>query len=87
MRMKVDAVPGTVTRMWFQPKDLGVFEIACAQHCGANHYKMRGTVTVLPKAEYDRWAQATSVNASRAFDPKDIEAHWGWDWTEHERVE
>jgi cytochrome c oxidase subunit II len=87
MRMKVDAVPGTVTRMWFQPKETGVFEIVCAQHCGANHYKMRGTVTVLPKAEFDRWAQVTSVNAARAFDPKDLEAHWGWDWAEHSRIQ
>jgi cytochrome c oxidase subunit II len=87
MRMKVDAVPGTVTRMWFQPKDTGVFEIICAQHCGANHYKMRGTVTVLPRGEFDRWAQVTSVNASRAFDAKDLEAHWGWNWAEHARVE
>jgi cytochrome c oxidase subunit 2 len=87
MRMKVDAVPGTVTRMWFQPKETGVFEIICAQHCGANHYKMRGTVTVLPRAEFDRWAQVTSVNAARAFDAKDLEAHWGWNWAEHSRLE
>jgi cytochrome c oxidase subunit II len=87
MRMKVDAIPGTVTRMWFQPRQTGVFEIACAQHCGANHYKMRGTVTVLPKAEFERWAQITSVNAARAFDSKDMEAHWGWDWAEHARIE
>jgi cytochrome c oxidase subunit 2 len=87
MRMKIDAVPGTVTRVWFQPKETGVFEIICAQHCGANHYKMRGTVTVLPRAEYDRWAQVSSVNAARAFDSKDVEAHWGWDWAEHARVE
>jgi cytochrome c oxidase subunit II len=87
MRMKVDAIPGTVTRMWFQPRETGVFEIICAQHCGANHYKMRGTVTVLPRAEFDRWAQVTSVNAARAYDPKDVEAHWGWDWAEHSRLE
>ena len=87
MRMKVDAVPGTVTRMWFQPKETGVFEIICAQHCGANHYKMRGTVTVLPRGEFDRWAAVTSLNATRGFDPKDMEAHWGWDWAEHARVE
>jgi cytochrome c oxidase subunit II len=87
MRMKVDAVPGTVTRMWFQPKETGVFEIICAQHCGANHYKMRGTVTVLPRAEFDRWAQVTSVNATRGFDPQDMDARWGWDWAQHARLE
>jgi cytochrome c oxidase subunit 2 len=87
MRMKVDAIPGTVTRMWFQPKDTGVFEIVCAQHCGAGHYKMRGTVTVLPSREFQRWAQVNSENAARAFDPQDVEAHWGWDWAEHSRAE
>jgi cytochrome c oxidase subunit II len=87
MRMMVDAVPGTVTRMWFQPKDTGVYEIVCSQHCGANHYKMRGTLTVLPRAEYDRWAQVSSINGARAYDSKDMEAHWGWEWAEHARVE
>lgn len=87
MRMKVDAIPGTVTRMWFQPRETGVFEIVCAQHCGVNHYKMRGTVTVLPRSEFDRWAQVTSVNSARGFDAKDLEAHWGWNWAEHSRLE
>jgi cytochrome c oxidase subunit II len=83
MRMKVDAIPGTVTRMWFQPKDTGVFEIVCAQHCGANHYKMRGTLSVLPVREFQRWATVNAENAARAFDPQDVEAHWGWEWAEH----
>ncbi len=87
MRMKVDAIPGTVTRMWFQAKETGVFEIVCAQHCGVNHYKMRGTVTVLPKREFERWERVTSLNAGRAFDAEDTEAHWGWDWAEYERRE
>ncbi len=87
MRMKVDAVPGAVTRMWFEPKQTGVFEIVCAQHCGANHYKMRGTVTVLPRAEFDRWVQVSSINGARAYDAQDLEAHWGWEWAEHARVE
>jgi len=87
MRMKVDAIPGTVTRMWFQPRETGVFEIICAQHCGANHYKMRGTVTVLPRADFDRWAQITSINSARAFDGKDLEAHWGWNWAAHARLQ
>src|SRR3954468_18699230 len=41
-RTKVDAVPGTTTRLWFQATQLGRFEIGCAQHCGAGHYLMRG---------------------------------------------
>jgi len=30
-------------------------EIACAQLCGLGHYRMRGTVTILPEAEYQAW--------------------------------
>ena len=30
-------------------------EIACAQLCGLGHYRMRGTVTILPEDEYQAW--------------------------------
>jgi cytochrome c oxidase subunit 2 len=30
-------------------------EIACAQLCGLNHYRMKGFVNVLPAADYDKW--------------------------------
>ena len=80
MRMKVDAVPGTVTRMWFQAKETGEFDIACAQHCGVHHYKMKGTLTILTPEEWKTWAAEQSAIASRGFDAKDNEAHWGWEW-------
>jgi len=86
MRMKIDAVPGTINRMLFTPAKTGTWEIACAQHCGANHYKMRGTVTVLPEAEYAAWLKLAQANASAAFDPDDTTAHWGWDWARHARI-
>ena len=80
LRQKIDAVPGTVNHLWFQAKETGRFEIACAQHCGMAHYKMAGVLTVLPQAEYAEWAARGSANGVRAFDPKDKEAHWGWPW-------
>ena len=86
MRMKVDAVPGTINRMLFTPARTGTWEIVCAQHCGANHYKMRGTVTVLPEAEYAAWLTLAQANARAAFDPDDTTAHWGWDWARHARI-
>jgi cytochrome c oxidase subunit 2 len=79
-RIKQDAMPGMINRMWFQPKEAGQFEIGCAQHCGTNHYKMKGILTVLPAEEYARWAADASANAVRAFDANDEGAHWGWDW-------
>ena len=40
-RTKIDAVPGNTTRLWFEAREPGRFEIGCAQHCGVSHYKMR----------------------------------------------
>ncbi len=68
-RMKMDAVPGIITTMWFTPtvttKDMKektgnpnfVYEISCDQMCGKGHYSMRGTIIVETQAEYDAWMQ------------------------------
>ena len=66
-RMKMDAVPGITTTLWFTPtittEDMKqktgnpdfVYEIACDQLCGKGHYSMRGTVIVQSQADYDKW--------------------------------
>jgi cytochrome c oxidase subunit II len=66
-RLKMDAVPGITTTLWFTPtitteqmKSIThnpdfVYEIACDQLCGKGHYSMRGTVIVQTQAEYDKW--------------------------------
>jgi len=66
-RMKMDAVPGTPTTMWFTPKFTTaqmkektgnpdfVYEISCDQMCGQGHYSMRGTIVVETQAEFDMW--------------------------------
>ncbi|HEU4384940.1 MAG TPA: cupredoxin domain-containing protein [Anaeromyxobacteraceae bacterium] len=79
-RVKQDAVPGTVTRLTFRAKVPGEYEIACAQHCGANHYKMRGVLTVLAPQAFREWLAEAGEDARRAYDPEDAEAHWGWEW-------
>ena len=79
-RAKVDAVPGTVNRFWIEAKELGPYQIVCAQHCGTNHYKMKGVITVLSKEEYARWADQASKVSARAYDENDEAAHWGWEW-------
>lgn len=66
-RMKMDAVPGTPTTMWFTPKlttkemkvktgnpDF-VYEISCDQLCGKGHWSMRGTIVVETQEEFDAW--------------------------------
>lgn len=79
-RVKQDAVPGTINRLWFQAKETGEFDIACAQHCGVHHYKMRGQLTVLSDASYRAWLGQAAVISRNGYDPGDNAAHWGWDW-------
>jgi cytochrome c oxidase subunit 2 len=77
-RMKMDAVPGTPTTMWFTPKFTTaeakqkwgndfVYEISCDQMCGKGHYSMRGTVTVVTQEEYDRWILSQQPQYYAAF--------------------
>ncbi|MBC7536606.1 MAG: cytochrome c oxidase subunit II [Ferruginibacter sp.] len=66
-RMKMDAVPGIPTTMWFTPKYTTeemkvrtgnpnfVYEISCDQVCGASHFSMRGVIVVETEAEYKKW--------------------------------
>lgn len=82
MRQKMDAVPGHINLMVFQAKETGEFDIACAQHCGTNHYLMKGKLTVLESADYDAWAAQGSKVSQLNYDPNDTASHWGWEWTE-----
>ena len=64
-RVKLDAVPGRIHRTWFRPVAMGTYEIACAQHCGVQHHRMRGTVTVVSAGDFTRWLVAGSRDAAR----------------------
>jgi cytochrome c oxidase subunit 2 len=66
-RMKMDAVPGIPTTLWFTPKYTTkemaeltknpnfVYEISCDQMCGNSHFSMRGIIEVISQEEYDLW--------------------------------
>jgi cytochrome c oxidase subunit 2 len=56
------------------------YDIGCAQHCGSNHYKMHGTLTVYTPAEYKDWFEAASKDAKRRYDSTDLASRWGWEW-------
>jgi len=53
-RVKQDAMPGITSETWFVPQKSGTWEIACAEHCGLGHYRMRGMVTVVPAGELEQ---------------------------------
>ncbi len=66
-RLKMDAVPGIPTTLWFTPKYTTaqmkeitgnkdfVYEISCDQICGSGHYSMRGVIIVETQEEHDAW--------------------------------
>lgn len=66
-RMKMDAVPGTPTTLWFTPtittaqmiKKTGdpnfVYELACDQLCGQGHFTMRATIIVETQQQFNQW--------------------------------
>jgi cytochrome c oxidase subunit 2 len=72
LRLKQDALPGKIMPMWFQPIEANVrynprtkvleeigslpWEIACAELCGGNHYRMRGKLFIHEsKQDYELW--------------------------------
>jgi cytochrome c oxidase subunit 2 len=55
LRVKQDAVPGLAITVHFTATRTGEYEIACAELCGMQHYKMRGRLLVLEPAEYEKW--------------------------------
>jgi len=81
-RQKIDAVPGTINRLWFQAKETGEFQIACTQHCGVNHYLMEGVITVMTPEDYAAWTAQAGRISTLAYDAEDPSTHWGWEWKE-----
>ena len=85
-RLKMDAVPGTPTTMWFTPikttaqmkKEMGdpdfVYELSCDQMCGQGHFKMRGTIVVESQEEFDLWMAKQKPKYYLAFPEKDPDA-------------
>jgi cytochrome c oxidase subunit II len=81
-RMKMDAVPGTPTTMWFTPtktskqmaKETGqadfVYEISCDQMCGRGHTNMRGEIVVETQEEFDVWMVQQTPKYFKVFPDK-----------------
>ena len=85
-RLKMDAVPGTPTTMWFTPlytteemkkktknPDFE-YEISCDQMCGRGHYTMKGIVKVVTREEFILWRAKQKSNYALAFPASDAPA-------------
>jgi cytochrome c oxidase subunit 2 len=85
-RLKMDAVPGIPTTLWFTPKFTTAemkektgnsnfqYEIACDQMCGNGHYSMKGVIEVVEEEEYDAWIAKQKPYYYGAFPEKDPSA-------------
>jgi cytochrome c oxidase subunit 2 len=60
LRFKQDAVPGLGIPVTFTATRLGEYEVACAQLCGMQHYRMRARFLVLSDADFNAWLKARS---------------------------
>ena len=78
-RMKMDAVPGTPTTLWFTPiyttaqmkEKTGdadfTYEISCDQLCGRGHYTMRGVIVVESQQDFDAYMASLKPEYLKAF--------------------
>jgi cytochrome c oxidase subunit 2 len=62
-RVKQDVLPGRYTTVSFEPTREGRFHLFCSEYCGTAHSGMRGWVTVMSDADYERWL---TLGASRS---------------------
>jgi cytochrome c oxidase subunit 2 len=56
-RVKVDAVKGMDTYVWFYADKAGTYDIMCAEYCGKDHAKMRAVLKILPEGEFEKWLE------------------------------
>ncbi len=62
--VKVDAVPGRVTRVWFQARETGTYYGQCSELCGERHAFMPIAVRVVTDQEFADWVQSTKPKTS-----------------------
>ena len=54
-RVKMDAVPGKLTTLWFEATKVGTYHIFCAEYCGTKHSGMIGQVIAMEPQDYEAW--------------------------------
>jgi cytochrome c oxidase subunit 2 len=54
-RIKEDVVPGKNNYTWFDPTQLGSFDIECTVICGVGHATMLAKAIVVPVSDFEKW--------------------------------
>jgi len=55
LKVKADAIPGKVNRIWMNFSKPSQYDILCFELCGAGHTLMRGKLTVMEPGEFANW--------------------------------
>lgn len=79
-RIKVDAMPGKIAKMWTELTKPGVYDIVCAQICGTFHYRMQAKLTVYTQEDFDKWQDEMSNRTSYVMEKDNADLYWGWKW-------
>jgi cytochrome c oxidase subunit II len=65
-RVKMDAIPGRYTQLWFTATKLGTYHLFCAEYCGTKHSGMVGSVTVMPQDDFQTWLSGGATEGTLA---------------------
>ena len=79
-RLKVDAMPGRISRMWYELTTPGLYDIACAEMCGTFHYRMQAKLTVYSQTDYDAWMNEMQARTFHVTEKDKADLYWGWKW-------
>ena len=55
LRVKQDALPGSIIPVWFEADQESQYELTCAELCGWGHYKMGARVWAQPTEDYEAY--------------------------------
>jgi cytochrome c oxidase subunit 2 len=70
-RVKMDAVPGRYTDLWFRATKAGTYPVFCAEYCGTSHSDMLSTVVVHPPGGYEKWV-AEQIEIANSLPPVEL---------------
>jgi len=56
-RVKMDVLPNRYTELWFEPQEVGVNQLFCAEYCGTGHSGMLGKIYVDTPEDYQKWRE------------------------------
>lgn len=70
-RVKMDAVPGRYTDLWFNATKTGKYPIFCTEYCGTAHSDMLSQAVVHEPGGYEQWLEEADLGRQQ-MDPVEL---------------